>query len=483
MDDKIIEYEEHKKNIKGMFPFLLFGAFFVILIVMVLTVAAQNTVKTGSGRTAGSGENTGDNKGDVQLLAVLKEIDTGSGTMTLLDTGSGQDIILQYSGSTNITDKYEKVIAASQLNPGEMVDACYNGDTFRLTKLQISVLAWEYKGVTNWSLDNTKGSFTIAESRYKYSMDMVIVKDGSFLDINDLDPVDELVVKGCDREVWSVIVTKGHGTVRFEDYEDFIGGTVYIGNREILPVVSDMSVTVQEGGYEVTMEKGSLKGTKGIEIQPFTEAVLNMGEFKLPPVEKGTVKFHITPEGADLYIDGELKDYGKAIELEYGKHSIKVALGGYTTYSGKLEVEGTVKTVSISLVESQNTGDKTDSENQDTGESTGNNGNDNTKDEDTAEEDSQDNGEGNDSLGSNNTNSNYTEVKAEQNIYIQEPEGASAYFDGQFKGTVPTSFPKESGTHYITLIQSGYMTKTYTVVIKDDGEDVKYNFSGLDKSE
>lgn len=477
LDDKITSYKEHKKNRKIMFPFLLVGAFFIILIVMVLTVTAQNSSKkTFSGNTAQSGDNTEEDR-DAPVLAVLKEIDTGADTMTLTDTENGQDLILNYTGATNIIDKYEKIIAASQLNVGEMVDAYYDRNTSMLTKLQISNQAWEYKGVVNWSYDSTQSSFTISGSKYKMPEEPVIIKDGQFLTLKDLDSKDELVVKGYDREVWSVLVTKGHGTIRFEDYDDFIGGTVYIGNQEILPIVSDMSVTVKEGSYEITMEKGSFKGTKKLEVRPFKEAVLNMGEFKLPPVQKCTVKFNITPEGADLYINDELTDYSKAVELEYGEYIIKVALGGYMNYTGKLEVSGTSKTVSIDLAESQSqdTGAEGNTKDDTGKENTG------TNDGNTKEEESADSSGDNGPEGESNTN--YNEVKSDKNIYIQEPEGANAYFDGQFKGTVPISFPKVTGTHYVTLIQSGYQTKTYTVEIEDDGKDVNLKLSDLDKKE
>lgn len=478
MDDKIKEYKEHKKKRSDMFPFLLFGAVFIILIVMVLSVTAQNpSKKTYSRNTGQTVEGEGEEDGS-PVLFVLKEIDTGAGTMTLTDTGNGQDIILNYSGAANIIDKYEKVIAASQLNPGEMVDVYYNKNTSVLTKLQISNRAWEYKGVINWSLNESENSFMITNSNYKLPENPVVLKDGQELTLGDLDVWDELVVKGYDREVWSILVTKGHGTIRFEEYEDFIGGTVYIGNRGILPIVSDMKVTTREGSYEIIMEKGSFKGTKKLTVLPFEETVLNMGEFKLPPVQKGKVTFNITPEGADLYINDKLTDYSKAVELEYGEYTMKVALGGYMNYTGKLEVSGTSKTVSIDLADSQgqtkedgNTVDNSNGDKNNTGSQ---------QDGNTKDGDSESTGEGN---TKEDSNTDYKEVKAANNIYIQEPEGASAYFDGQFKGTVPISFPKEAGTHYVTLILTGYQTKTYSVEIKDDGEDVKLNFSELDKKE
>lgn len=507
MDDTIMKNKEHKKNKKGWFPFLLFGAFFVILVATVLSVVAGSPTKTTySGKTPQNMDNSKEEDTGVPVLAVLKEIDAGASTMTLLDTVKGQDIIVNYTGASNIIDKYDKVIAASQLAIGEMVDAYYDRNTAVLSKLQISNRAWEYKGVTKWSLDEAQGSFGIIDSKYKLPPELVVEKEGKLLTIKDLDEKDELVVKGVDRKVWSIQVIKGHGTIRFEDYADFVGGTVYIGNKEILPIEEDMSITAQEGTYKITMEKGSLKGSKELKVEPFLENVLNMGEFKLPPVEKGKVAFHITPEGADLYINDELTDYNKDLELVYGKYTVKAALGGYVDYNGTLEVDGPTKTVTIDLSDSRNTGDDTGSN-----ENNSNNSNDNSNSNNSNNNYSNNNSNGNnnsnnnssDNNNNNNNNinnnpvdnntsatdsntkdtkdTNYNEVKADQNIYIQDPEGASAYFDGQFKGTVPVSFPKVTGTHYVTLILSGYQTKTYTVEIRNDGEDVNLSFSELDK--
>lgn len=490
MDDKINSFKEHKKNKYGFFPYLLFGAFFVIIIVMIISATAQNSSKkTYSNNVYEAGNKLPDTDSKETeegspALAVLKEVDTEAMTITLLDTESGQDMILTYSGATNIIDKYEKVIAASVLNPGDLVDVYYDKNTSVLSKLQISNRAWEYKGVVNWGINKEDNSFSILNSKYRISDNVLILKEGKKLTLRDLDTEDELVVKGYERQIWTILVSKGHGSIRFEDYDDFVGGTVYIGSRQVLPVTSDMSVTIREGSYQVTMEKGSLKGTKNVTVHPFEETVLNMGEFKLPPEQKGKVRFNITPEGADLYINDELYDDTKTIELEYGEYKVKVSLGGYIDYSGKIEVAEPEKTITIKLAQSKksNTGDHNTSDN-----SNNNQTNQNTQNNQSTQS-NQNNQNKNNSSSNKNTNqesntANYTEVKAKNNIYIEAPEGASAYFDGQFKGTVPVSFPKETGTHYITLIKSGYQTKTYSVEISDDGEDVKYSFPELQKNE
>lgn len=392
-------------------------------------------------------------------------------------------MILDFNGGTNIVDKYQQVISAGQLTIGDMLDAYYDKDTYQLTKLQISTVAWEYKGVVNWSMDDAGKILKIADTKYKYTSDLVIIAHDNFLSTKDLDETDELIVKGYDREIWSIIVSQGHGSLKLEDYDDFIGGTAYIGNNEILTIVPDMVITAQEGTYDVTLEKGSLKGTKTVVIKPLTETVLNMSEFKKPPVKTGMVRFQIKPEGADLYIDDVITDYEDAMELEYGEHTIKVALGGYTTYTGKLDLEESSKIISIDLAETDNS-DETDSNTKemdsgttDTDNSTTNNSNSNSSN--TGENTTSDNNTQTGNSSDNTKTGEYQETNAENNIYIEAPKGASAYFDGVFRGTVPVSFGKETGTHYITLIQSGHKTKTYTVEIEDDGKDVKYTFDDL----
>ena len=64
-------------------------------------------------------------------------------------------------------------------------------------------------------------------------------------------------------------------------------------------------------------------------------------------------------------------------------------------------------------------------------------------------------------------------------ISIKEPEGASVYVNGVYKGVAPISFTKIIGDLTITLSKTGYVTKSYSVTIDDDSEDVEYSFADL----
>lgn len=451
-----MKWTKPKKNDNKIFPILLIGSVVVILAVMLLVINGQDK----NGSSTGKGLNN-TNKEETQVrevffTGVIKSSDELTRNITLTNIDDGQDYILEYTGGTNFMNKYGKISVIGSMPVGEIVDITYNKDTDKLTQVKISDKAFDYQGITNWRRDLEKKGFIIAESNYKYADYLVVSSKGQLLNIDDLDETDEINIKGFDRQIYSVIVTKGHGTLRFANYDDFMGGIAYIGTRYILPVIEDLIVTVREGNYDITLEIGNFKGTVSVLAVEGEEVLVDMSDFKKPVVEKGLVKFAITPEGADLYIDNLSVDYEEEVELEYGEHDILVSLGGYTTYTGTVEVGEAQKTVMIDLVEA--------SAGTDAGE------------EDT---DNNDTEEDTDETGQDEESNNYEEVDAKNYIHVESPEGASVYFNGEFKGTAPVSFPKETGTQYITLIKSGYTTKTYTVEVKDDDKDVKLNFTDM----
>jgi hypothetical protein len=475
--------ENRKKNNRNQ-QLLLFGLFAAILLFSLGVVINQQTGKKNKNNmdaiNSSEMESEINSEGDKPLLAVIVQIDLMTETITLQDISNGQEITVTYSGGTNILDQYQQPLTVSQLTLGEVVEAYTTND--KLVKLQISNQVWEYSGINKWSVNTGDNTITIADTMYKYNNNLVVSGDNEIINLFDLNEKDQLTIKGKEKDIYSVIVTKGHGAIRFEEYEDFIGGTAYIGNREILPVEAGMIITVRQGTHEIILEKDNFIGYKTVEVKRDETVIVNMGEFKRPPEQKGLVKFDIIPYGADLYIDDELMDYDAPIQLDYGEHTIRAELGGYTTYSGNMVLNDTSKSLTIDLAESTLT-DNTDgsSENILNSESgseteTVNGTSDGNKDGNT-EGTTDDSTEG--TTDSNADGTMETEQSDADYIYVQSPEGVSVYFNAEYKGTAPVKFPKVTGTHYIILIKSGYETQTHTVEIKDDGKDVYYNFQDM----
>ena len=62
---------------------------------------------------------------------------------------------------------------------------------------------------------------------------------------------------------------------------------------------------------------------------------------------------------------------------------------------------------------------------------------------------------------------------------VSAPEGAEGYLDIVYKGLAPCTFTKVIGSQTITLRKDGYTTKSYSVDVLDDDQDVKFSFSDL----
>ncbi len=65
-------------------------------------------------------------------------------------------------------------------------------------------------------------------------------------------------------------------------------------------------------------------------------------------------------------------------------------------------------------------------------------------------------------------------------LYIDGPLGVEVYFDGSYKGIAPCHFAKSSGTHVVTLMQNGRLTKSYTLSLSADNSDETYSFNELE---
>jgi len=238
-----------------------------------------------------------------------------------------------------------------------------------------------------------------------------------------------------------------------------------------------MLIAAREGSYKVELRNGNLTATKNITLAADQELTLDLSEYKPEDKEIGLVQFDIYPVGADLYINGTLVKYDDPIRLNYGRHHIQVDMTGYETYSGVLQVGEPSQTVNISLAEGPT---NVVSEETDEDPAVANI---NTPVPSSAT-----------ATPTTNTSSNEDDTDAKVNdigtvsvdhahtISISAPVGAKIYLNGSYKGTVPTTFDKEIGTHTITLSQSGYKTKSYTVEVANDKQNIVLSFPEMIKA-
>lgn len=447
-----------------------------------------------------------------KLFGVLKKVDMDNKLVTLFDISSNQDVILSYTGGSNILDKYGQVISIEQLPVGVMVDASYEMDDSKLIKMQQSKKGWEYVDVSDVNINADTNAIQAAASKYKYNKNTMVFENNKQIGMEDIASQDELTLRGYKEMVWSITVNKGHGIVKLSHYIEFLGGNITVGYEDEEQITDKTEITAREGRCNITVETGEFTATKSVVVKRNKINVVSLANLGPTGVKMGKVTFDITPFGADLFVDTRLASYANPIRLTYGMHSVKVSLDGYTTFDGTLNVNEAGKTIKIVLpkadssqtaatsgtANNSNTSGTNKNTNSNTNTQSGTNTQSNTNNSNTASNSGSTDTQNNNTLNSNNTQNNTNTSNTANNsnnqttsnnapdighkIYIQNPEGASVYLDGKYLGKSPGGFKKVTGSHVLTFIRQGYTTKSYTVDISNDGKDTYFSLPNLVKS-
>ena len=400
------------------------------------------------------------------FTGVVRSVDEAAGRIQLYNVLMDEDEEYQYTGATEIFSKNDRDMSMSEVEPGEVYDVycAHTGD--KLTKMKQSQSIQEKEHV-RVSFDEEKKQLTADGVTYAYSDHLVVLSEGKELLPMEIASGDEVTFRGVKGRAYSLVVTRGHGYIRPTGYKDFLGGTLTLEGEAILPVSKDMLLTVPEGTQGLSMVNGDLMGRVNVEVRRGQVTKVNMKKYQSQMPNTARVAFEIEPDGAELYINGILTDYHTRVPMKYGNHYIRAVLEGYSEYSGVATIRDPGPTIRINLA-TEDTGVDTDDE-----------------DSETTVSASSDSGSGSDSESDDTDTEGVSAKKTDEDhkITVSTPVGAAVYLDGTYKGEVPCSFTKVIGSITLTLTKEGYTTKSYSVEISDDSQDVSWSFPDLPESD
>ena len=390
-------------------------------------------------------------------IVVITNIDTQNSRITVRKLEESAEFELTYNGGTVVKSKYDNQLMMEQVAAGEIARIGYVSGTHKLIELQEYGEAFENTMATRWMVDYDKKLITIGSDTYSYDDNLFIVSNGKNLDIREISGIDELIVRGIGNKVFSVAVTKGHGFVRLTNTDNYVGGIIEIGDRLSTKIVKDMILAAPEGVFNLTATINGVGGSKEIQVIRGQETVVSLGSFEQSVTRYGSVKVNVLPEDAEatLTIDGVEMDYSELLSVSYGTHTLKLMSNNYETYTKQITISSVYSTININMSDEGSTTESTTQSGNES--STGDNGT--TSEEETT---------GASNPGGNNGL-----------ICITAPEGAKVYFDGAYMGVSPISIEKTEGEHTIIFKKDGYVTKSYTVDVSDDTEDMILSFPAM----
>ncbi len=426
-----------------------FILFVMLLLAMSLLFVGCVKKKNGSGVTAGLDSEsetesiTEDGKRySNEDLVIIKAIDLDKLQVTVQRIKDGSEYILNYTSGTSIQSKYGNEMLMSQVRIGEIADVYYNGGTQKLISIRESDKAWENTTVTKWKVSYDYNKIEIGGVAYKYDEKLFIDSNGKAIDIREVSSVDKLIVKGIDKQIYSVIVEKGHGYIKLTDTTNMVGGMIEVGTEIMTVITQDMIILAPEGEYTITASKSGVGGSTTVTVLRDDEVSVSLSSFQGEITRNGSVNFTVKPDGieARMYIDGTKVDYTTLVDLSYGKHKVVIKSDLYDDYTAYITVDSIYinKTFDVSG---------------------------STSDETTTAETSK------------------VDTTYNNKVTVSTPIGASLYLDGVLIGTIPVTFTKVSGSHVMILRQTGYDTVVYNSEFSEDSKDVTLALPAMESSE
>lgn len=282
-------------------------------------------------------------------LFLITSNDMQAQCLVLEQLASGKQYMYNYTLVTRFLDKYGNRASVAYFEPGRVISIGEKDSKGYLLEAQISNKVWEYPDITKYAVDDERGVFTIGDVNYSYEKDVFIHSDGTIQKISDLNGLDTLRVVGMDKEIISVVVTTGHGTLKLKNTDLFEGSFIQVGTSVFTEITKDMELELPEGKHTVAVANKGYGDTAEIEIVRGEELVLDLDTLKGEGPNIGNVLFAVDVQGAIIMIDGEAIDYSQVVPITFGVHSLKVMAEGYETYSKKLFVNSKEATIVIAM--------------------------------------------------------------------------------------------------------------------------------------
>lgn len=303
---------------------------------------------TQSGLEAAAAEHGKSVKKNSDIL-IVSDINSANETIRVYNYSTGVQYQYYYGLTTGFFDKYGNHMSVSDIHQGDVVDISGADSDGKAKRIQKSDKVWTNDTVTNFSVDKDKSVLEIGSSSYRLGERTMIFSGSEVIDTDSITAQDKLSVVGIDKDIVSISVTTGHGTLQLSNTSLFEGSFLQLGDRIFAEITKDMSLDVPEGSYTLAVANNGWGGSTDIEIKRGETTKVNLNDLKGEGPKKSSILFEVDVQGAKIYVDGKEIDYTSPVEITYGKHTLKVTADGYDTWTRTLYVNSKAATIQITI--------------------------------------------------------------------------------------------------------------------------------------
>ena len=176
-----------------------------------------------------------------EKLYLIVEHDMLAESICMYSLETGVEHYYEYGFSTRFKDKYGNLASSAEFTEGRVITIAPRDTDGYLTEVQLSDQVWEYEKVRRFKVDEDRGIFTIADTKYSIQQGVKIFSGGKEIAFSDISKDDILTVVGVDRKILSIAVTTGHGTLSLKNTELFEDSFLQL-NTNIFAIITPPNI-------------------------------------------------------------------------------------------------------------------------------------------------------------------------------------------------------------------------------------------------
>lgn len=275
--------------------------------------------------------------------AVVKEIDTGSKTITFYNIKNETSISVTVTDNTS----FPADVTFDTIKVGDLYTYVFNEEK-QLTELKDCESAWTVADVglsVNINAKLVKFSEPAekyADTSYKYVEDLTTVRyKNEIVGFEVISPLDYVELKGYDNgkinKVYSITIEKSHGELQFQNVNAIDDPMVEINGQKYEIDDDDPRILLTEGNYTIIISGDNCDEiSKEINIDPNTPFVIDLAKIM---VKSGVLDVTTNVDGCKLYVNDKEYKIGESILLEYGSYEVRATKDGYNEAKKTVEID------------------------------------------------------------------------------------------------------------------------------------------------
>ncbi len=314
----------------------------LILLGLTLFMACGNQSKeaVGSGLySANPIQGKSEAKASLNNLYMIQNMNMAEEIITLYDLSNNETLQYRYGLMTQFLDAKGKTSSWSNFTSGRVVKIGNDQTKTILSKVQLSDKVWEQTEIKNYKVNTEDEMLTIGQTKYHLLDSTKVFSGDNPSDLTLIGANDILTVVGQEKNILSVNITTGHGTIELMNTSKFDNSMIEIGTKVITNISGEgMKIEVAEGNYRLTVANNGYGGSMDVTVNRDQTTVVDLSQLEGEGPKKCTITFTSTVENAKIYLDNQEVNAGESVTVNYGRHSLKVVADGYDTWNKTLIV-------------------------------------------------------------------------------------------------------------------------------------------------